>query len=92
MVSISCRTNIDEAKMLQWPTYLPERPQVGDLIRSTSSTKTKHIELAVVKCTWIQNNAVYGMIRAEEWYLEVELHLPPHRFESILDFERFLKK
>ena len=69
MVYIQCRTNIDCAKRLQWPSELPERPMIGDLIRSTSSTNKKHIELEIVGLTWVYKCG---------WFLQVELHLPKH--------------
>lgn len=91
MVKISCHTNIDCARGLQWPTELPERPQVGDLIRSRSSTNTKHIELAVCGCTWFWDE-LSGQGSRGVWVLRVELHLPPHRLANIPAFEKFVKE
>ncbi len=87
MINISCRTNIDCAKHLAWPTMLPARPVVGDLIRSLSSTSHKCIELQVVQCTWIFEDVSWR----RETYLEVYLGLPPHRYENIQAFEKFVK-
>lgn len=89
MIEISCTTNIDCAKCLKWPTILPERPMVGDLIRSTSSTDRKYIELQVVAVTWVQTRP-YDLFPAL-WHLVVELHLPKSRFESIGDFEKHVR-
>ncbi len=89
MIKVVCRTNIDCAKMLKWPTELPERPMVGDLIRSTSSTVAKHIELEVCQLTWVtHSNEFEGKYTA----LHVDLHLPRHRFENITAFEKFVKE
>lgn len=82
MIDISCRTNIDEAKRLKWPNQLTARPMIGDLIRSLSS---KHIELEVVQCTWVEDEYL-------DTIMKVELHLPKGRFESIAAFEEFLKR
>lgn len=86
MPSIQCHTNIDCAKQLGWPDRLPERPVVGDLIRSTSSTSKKHIELQIYRCTWVRNDRTY------EWYIDVELHLPTSRFQNITAFENWINK
>ena len=88
-VPIRCRTNIDCAKPLQWPTYLPARPMVGDLIRSLSSTRTKYIELMVVATTWVKELTPHDL---GDWFLQVELHLPPSRFENLAAFEKFVKE
>lgn len=85
MIDIQCTTNIDEARKLRWPTQLTERPVVGDLIRSLSSTRDKHIELQVVQCTWVKDEFLNTVMK-------VELHLPKGRFESINAFEKFLKR
>ena len=84
LIPISCRTNIDCAKRLEWPISLPASPQVGDLIRSLSSTNKKHIELQVVQVTWVGSGS--------KAYLQVELHLPPHRYENLQVFEKFVKE
>lgn len=54
-IPIKCRTNIDCAKNLRWPSFLPESPVVGDCIRSLSSTETKCIEMVVCQCTWCES-------------------------------------
>ena len=87
-MNIVYHTNIDCAKRLTFPQNLPERPQVGDKIRSLESTNTKHIELEVVDCTWVEYTEGYDF----GTYLLVELHLPKHRFVNIADFEQFLKR
>ena len=90
MININCHTNIDAAKLLKFPKSLPDRPLIGDLIRSTNSTKNKHIELEVVQCTWVYHEAYCH--DDSGWELLVELHLPKGRFQNIQDFEMFLKR
>ncbi len=92
MICISCTTNIDAAKRLKWPNELPARPNVGDRIRSTSSTATKYIELEVVCVTWVKASETSWSIPEGQWYLEVELHLPKHRWVSIHDFENWVNR
>lgn len=89
MVEICCRTNIDCCKRLEWPDRLPEAPRVGDLIRSTSSTKDKYIELRVCRCTWVYTPD-QPYLRRAGWILELDLHMPEHRFENLTAFERWV--
>ena len=90
MTKIHCRTNIDCAKRLTWPTELPERPMIGDYIRSTSSERDWVVELKVIQTTWIR---YYDHVsKQDEWTLEVELHLPPHRYQDIEHFENHVRK
>ena len=86
---VQCRTIIDCCKQLQWPTELPERPMVGDYIRSTSSTMNKHIELVVGSVTWYKTSGMFG---EAVWAVEVYLDMPPHCFQNIEHFERFIKR
>lgn len=83
MITVCCHTNIDCAKQLSWPAHPPERPLVGDLIRSASSTDSKYIELEVVRCTWFANQ--YG-----SWMLDVELHLVKSRWLNLEAFEKWV--
>lgn len=85
MVNIECRTNIDCCKYLQWPNELPERPVVGDLIRSTSSTSKKYIELEVVRCTWFYSE------HSHDWILNVELWMVIGRYENLTAFEKWVE-
>jgi len=75
-VDIRCHTNLDVRE--EWPTKLPFRPMVGDIIRSKSS-----LELEVCRIT-IDINVFYGCC--------VELHLPKYRFLTIQDFEQWYKR
>lgn len=82
----------------KWPDYLPEAPRVGDIIRSRQKWRdSTQIELQVVRCTWKYAEPVgidktnYGK-PGGEWYLEVELHLVPTRFENITTFEKWYEK
>lgn len=99
MAKIRCHTNIDCAKPLKWPDSLPDYPQVGDLIRSESSTNDKYIELQVVGRTWYKSVDYTTSRHGDEikiegvdshWILHVELHLPKYRFENITAFEQFV--
>lgn len=88
MLKIRCYTNIDCARNLQWPDYLPDRPMLGDKIRSISSTTNKVIELEVHAITWVR--AVYSN-ESSEWTLHVDLHFPKGSGWTIPSFENFIK-
>lgn len=91
MIKIHCRTNVDCARSLQWPSELPDRPIVGDYIRSTSSTNNKYIEMRVASVTWVckeYKNLFDTVVKV--WELEVYLDIIPTRFQNIPDFERFV--
>jgi len=97
-MKIICRTNLD-LRGEEWPSELPAAPRVGDYIQSATGRKynpTKdsfpfngpiHLELQVVACKWKYHKSLY--VREGGWILEVELHLPKNRFESISDFEEW---
>jgi hypothetical protein len=89
MVRVHCRTNIDCAKRLQWPEELPARPMVGDYIRSTSSTRTKHIEMVVCGIVWFQCTDAFSPY-CKEWVCQVELDMIRTRFATYDDFENFI--
>jgi len=82
---IQCKTNIDCARLLEWPTELPARPMVGDLIRSRSSTHDKAFELGVVETTW------YYCVHRHEWILQVELNLAGTCYPNVPVFEAHVK-
>lgn len=90
MPRIRCHTNIDCCKRLEWPTELPEVPRVGDLIRSPSSTKDKHIELQVVRVTWVFQECWDSP--GKMWIAEVELHMVPSRYASLAEFEKWVER
>ena len=84
------RTNIDEAKRLSWPE-MNVLPNVGDLVRSTSSLS--NIELEVVRRTFIQEEQYSDETgRLPYTVCECELWLPANRWKSISDFENWVKK
>lgn len=85
MVRIECVSNLDVFRRLGWPEMLPETPQVGDLIRSTSSIKQKYIELEVCRRTW------YKSTLTGEWICQVELHLVRSRGFTIESFEKWVR-
>ncbi len=41
MVNVRCVTNLDEYKVLRWPTEMEARPVVGDYIRSYDGKELK---------------------------------------------------
>ena len=80
-MKINCFTNLDINCYEKWPTELPFRPMVGDII--TSSTG---LQLEVVRIT------IYGGATIlEPVTVDVELHLPKGRFENITKFEEWYK-
>lgn len=82
---ISCHTNIDCCKTFDWPTVLPEVPQLGDLVRSRSSPSPYTIELKVVERVWFYDNLL------NSWCCRLDLHLPDG-FANVLTFEAWVKK
>ncbi len=69
---VYCRTNLALSSE-QWPTSLPERPMVGDLIESATCWGQFRLRLKVVRVTW-----AYGSVAcagcAPRWHCRVELH------------------
>lgn len=87
LIHVKCRTNLDLAGKEIWPEILPCRPMVGDLIQSYYSHRGTHLELQVVRVKFVPCDMVTW-----KYFLEVELHLPPHRFASIEDFQKWDKE
>jgi len=90
-MKIRCHTNLDLHHCERFPEELPCRPMKGDII--TSSTG---LELAVVgigfRATRSIQNPMWSDWKATEvteTICNVELHLPPHRFENITTFEKW---
>ena len=84
MVPVTCRSNLDLYGE-QWPSELPFRPIPGDLIQSRTIRSSGHgLELQVVRVTFRTDGGC--------WWAEVELHLPPHRFESLSQFEDWYRR
>ena len=99
MVKVSCRTNLDIKHYHEkWPDELPERPMVGDIIQSAmkwtrvdaEGTTEFQLELRVCCVTWKKKRV--DMSGVVKWIMEVELHLPEHRFASINDFNKWYDK
>ncbi len=78
---VECRTNLALSSE-QWPTSLPERPMVGDLIESATRWGDFRLKLKVVRVTWAPSSACSGCV--PRWYLRVELGLP--RDQSLREF------
>lgn len=76
MIKVHCHTNLDDLKREAWPTELPDRPLVGDIIESGTTHGDKfggfRFELKVVRVIWKVRNPMRGV---NEWYCDVELHL-----------------
>ena len=96
MVHVRCRTNLDDVDRLeQWPTVLPEAPRVGDLIRSARKRKDAVVELQVCRVTWYKADTsayTFKHLHDNQWNVEVELILPPTRFENTSAFEKWYNK
>lgn len=90
MIKTHCHTNLDISGMEKFPDEMPEAPRVGDLIRSaTVYPRGYQLELEVCRCTWYSVDTIGPMGGQQlEWRMDVELHLPPHRYNSISDFEK----
>lgn len=87
MVSIVCRTNLDDVGRYEtFPTELPECPKIGHLIRSARKRRDAIVELEVCQVTWIHSEI------QKHWYAEVYLDLPRHRFENISAFQNWYNK
>ena len=97
MIKVQCRTNLDiKHHAEKWPEQLPERPVVGDLIRSAmewqvNSFSFRQLELRVCRTTWVykpsnvKDTTDYG----DYWYLQVELTLIESRFENMTAFQKW---
>ena len=86
-MKIRCHTNLDLFNE-QWPEDLPILPRVGDHIESATEwtlggMKCK-LQLAVVRVTWEHSRDIYHY--QNNWIPRIELHLPPHRFENLIEF------
>ena len=79
-MKIRCHTNLDLHPNEEWIDELPCRPMVGDLITSSSG-----LELEVVRVAFKQSKY------CDEVVAHTELHLPPHRYENIIEFEKWYK-
>lgn len=88
MINVHCHSNLDLYNE-QWPTQLVCRPNVGDYIPSATKWRNGvQLELMVVRVT--HRTAV--SLPHNGPYLDVELHLPPHRFDNISHFEEWYRK
>ncbi|MCK9568785.1 hypothetical protein M0R72_07585 [Candidatus Pacearchaeota archaeon] len=100
MIYVHCRTNLDDVMRIeQWPEELPERPMLGDRILSLTDHYGYSIELEVFGLTWKKPKAgtwapvVDHRKCSEDWYLEVELHIPSwQKSLSIKDWQEWYKK
>ena len=74
-IPVRCHTNLDLHPCEVWPDHLICRPDVGDIIRSSTG-----LELKVVR--------IEHCFSVDADWLDVELHLPsPHL--TISDFENW---
>lgn len=80
MITVHCHTNLDIRE--EWPNKLYCRPIVGDIIISKSGLE---LEVCRIKHNTYKEGSV-GYLSGGRQYLEVELHLVPHRFENISHF------
>lgn len=92
---VRCRTNLDNVMGAeQWPTELPERPVVGDHIRSLVKHGVFQLELEVFCCTWVAIPWLASGAAGSRWILEVELGMPswqrPHM--SIAEWQEWYRK
>ncbi len=95
-MKVHCHSNLD-LNNEKWPEDLPCRPVVGDLIQSLRERGRHHfrLELQVVRVTIISPTdrdwENYHRTRLDEPkpYLDVELHMPPHRFDTISKFQEW---
>jgi hypothetical protein len=82
MIKIHCHTNLDLHPSEKWPTELPCRPMVGDIIQSSIERRNGvKLELQVVRITFTSRN--------DEIVVDTELHLQPTRFPTIFDFDKW---
>lgn len=89
-MKVHCRTNLDLSWAESWPDELPTRPMLGDIIqsRTTWGPRKIQLELKVVALTWRYVHSFIPEIK-DHYILEVEMHLPPHRFENITEFQKW---
>ncbi len=94
MIHVNCRTNLDICE--EWPTILPCRPLVGDIIKSKRGLELKVVQIIFdefgkrnFKYSFQQGGIYTEKAEVSESVLLVELHLPDHRFESIAKFNEW---
>ena len=86
MIPVHCHSNLD-LNNEKWPTQLPALPCKGQRIQSAKTHNNDIVvELEVVQITWRYNNLT------EQWWVDVELHLPKHRWRNISEFEEWYSK
>ena len=73
---VICRTNLDLLPCEQWPTHLPVLPNVGDHIESAYKWGNKIVVLKVIGITWKLGHDYHQNPILDNWYPEIELHLP----------------
>lgn len=66
MVKVRCRTNLDKFKFTEFPTELPFRPVIGDVVIVSENT-----DLEVIAVRFKKDPISNG-----DWYAEIELHIP----------------
>ena len=88
-MKIHCHTNLDLHPCETWPDELPCRPMVGDYMTSSTGLELTVCSVAFkkVKCP----PAFSDWNEGSETICNVELHLPPHRFDNVTTFEKWYK-
>ena len=75
-IKIHCHTNLDDFRRVNWPTELPVRPQVGDVIYCKRGVS--HLE--VCKVRFEPNIEAKYMMIVELWYPKAfKLSIAEHR-------------
>lgn len=100
-IKIRWRCNLDDVmRREKWPEYLPQVPAVGDHIQSGTVYNGKwdgneffegkrYLVLKVVRVTWEPKHTKDMGHEVIEWAPVVELHLPDHHFQNIIEFEKW---
>lgn len=91
-MKVYCFTNLD-VFCEHWPSELPARPMVGDIIRSNTVRRKGTLELQVCQvtifCDQKASDDPYNPRREESWAYEVELTLIPSRWKCVSDFQKW---
>lgn len=91
-VRVTCITNLDVNE--EWPSILPCRPVVGDIIRSKRGLRLRVVSiefdpLSLKSSLSRQSDSGTVIYQKRDEPIIVELHLLAHGFVSISDFQNW---
>ncbi|KKL26992.1 hypothetical protein LCGC14_2389690 [marine sediment metagenome] len=91
MIKVACHTNLDVYGEI-WPNQLPFRPMVGDRIVSQTKRTLTQLVLEIVNITIRCIDPLERNAQTNNYYLDIELHLPKNRWQNINEFQKWYSK